>query len=384
MSHRVLFISTLIIFCFFPACRRSNDAKPKETGKTGDIVRLTAAALKEVHIETVTAQAEPFRAAFGIPAKVMTNQDNEALVGSLVQGRVSRLLAKTGDRVRTGQVLMTVDGLEIGSIKAAYLKAKANLDYTDADLRRHKTLSDQNIGSKQSLLEAQAEHEKALAEFNAEDKKIHSIGLSDADVINSNGNEHSAGTLPIRSPIGGVVVERNVVLGQLVDVATNAFRIINTGTVWIDGQLAENRAGAVIGKEQVEFTTSSLPGEIFHGHLQYVSSVLDEQTRSVTVRGEFANGNGALKPLMFGELKIQSGVERNAILLPSEAIMRDGDIMYVFVMKDDTTFEKRPIMIGADQGARIEIVRGIAEGEHVVVKGAFYLKSDLKKEDLGE
>jgi membrane fusion protein, heavy metal efflux system len=366
------------------SCRRGENEKPETTRERADVVTLSSAALREMHFEITRVQAVPFHAMLVVPAKVITNQNNEALVGSLVQGRVSRLHAKAGDHVSAGQILMTVDGLEIGSIKAAYLKAKANLDYAEADLRRHKSLNDQNVGSKQSFLEAQAEHEKARAEFNAEDKKIHAIGLTDDDVLKSNGNDHSAGTLPIRSPISGVIVERSVVLGQLVDATTNAFRIVNTATVWVDGRMPEKDANAVMEKSSVQFTTSSNPNEVFTGNIQYIGAVLDEQTRSLTVRAEFVNKSGALKPLMFGELRIPSGAGHTAILLPAEAIMRDGGKQYVFVQRNDSTFEKRPVTTGANQDALIEITAGLSEGDPVVVKGAFYIKSDLKKEELGE
>ena len=106
-------------------------------------------------------------------------------------------LLNPGDHVRQGQILMNIESLEIGVIKSDFLKAKANLDYYKANYERQKTLNEQNIGSQKSLLEAKSEYEKALAELKSEDKKIHAIGLTDEEILDSKNNsetEHLGGS----------------------------------------------------------------------------------------------------------------------------------------------------------------------------------------------
>ena len=96
-------------------------------------------------------------------------------------------------------------------------------------------------------MESQSEYEKALAEYRAEDKKIHSVGLSDTDINDEKkSEEHTSGTLSIKSSINGIVVERNVVIGQSVDVTTNAFKIINISSVWVDGQVYEKDIAKIL------------------------------------------------------------------------------------------------------------------------------------------
>ena len=182
--------------------------------------------MDETGIETGTAENETLQGVLKIPAKIITDQDYEAKVGSLVQGRVYKVYAKVGDFVKKGQVLMYIEGMEIGEIKAKYMKAKAQLEFTESNYKRQKNLIDQNIGSQKSFHESEAEYYKALAEFNAEDKRIHSIGLSDEDIIGKTGNgnsDHTSGLLAIKSPVSGLVMERNVVIGQFVDVSINDY-----------------------------------------------------------------------------------------------------------------------------------------------------------------
>jgi cobalt-zinc-cadmium efflux system membrane fusion protein len=323
-----------------------------------------------------------------VPARVLADQDNEAQVGSLVAGRVCKVFVKVGDYVKAGEELMRVEGMEIGEIKAKYLSAKANLSFQEKNFERQKKLLEENIGSQKSYLESQSEYEKAAAEFGAERNRIGAIGLSDREIINEkDGHDEDRcrgpATLAIKSPISGLIVERNVVIGQRIDNATNAFRIIDLKSVWVDGQMYEKDIEKVTRGSPVVFQSPAL-GEAFSGTLSYVGQVIDEKTRTMTVRAEFANANGNLKPNMFGELRITAGKKSTAILIPAEALVKMENTDFVFIKKEEFTFEKRPVQTGAAQNDMVAIEKGVKEGERIVTKGAFYLKAELLKGTLGE
>lgn len=376
---------------FLFACGNKEEIKNEAVHNehSGEI-HLSQESLKEINLQTEKVKFRVLNGFMNIPATVIANQDNEAQVGSLVQGRVNKVYVKVGDFVKAGQVMMTVEGLDIGEIKADYLVAKAAFNFAKANYERQKKLFDQKVGSQKSFLESEAEFEKAAAEFKAMDKKIHSIGLSDEDVINNQDTgEHTSGTLSIKSPINGIVVERNVVIGQLVDAYTNAFKVINNSSLWIDGQIYEKDLAGITQKTNALFTTSGYPDENFSGKIIYIGQTIDEVTRTITIRGEFNNPGGKLKPQMFGELKIPIGNNVNAIVIPEEALIKDGDNVYVFVQKDENTkeksgrtFELRGLVLGSSSNKMVEVKEGLIEGENVVVKGVFYLKSELKKEEL--
>jgi cobalt-zinc-cadmium efflux system membrane fusion protein len=387
-----LIIKSFIIFffnllLFFGCGDNSSEIKKEEHPETGHsyIVKISQASIQEIGLQTEIISLKQFTGFMKVPAKVIVNQDFEAQVGSLVQGRVQKVFVKVGDYVKTGQELMHVEGLEIGEIIADYLTSKANLNFQKANIDRQKTLIEQNVGSQKSFLEAQAEYEKALAEFNAQDKKIHSIGLSDEDVTNGKGNhsqEHTSGTLPVKSPINGIVIERNVVIGQLVDGTTNAFKIININSVWVDGQIYEKDINRISERTNVLFTVASYPEEKFAGRINYIGQTIDERSRTITIRAEFRNANGKLKPQMFGEMLIPTDKNSKAILIPAESIVKIDNTDYVFIQNEDSSFEKRQVLIGGTQNELIEIKEGLNENEKVVVKGGFFLKSELMKEEL--
>jgi membrane fusion protein, heavy metal efflux system len=381
-----LMIAAIVIVLLTIGCGGKEEIKKEESKiRKNEIVNLSAESIKQIKLETETITLKPITGYLTIPAKVITNQDNEAQIGSLVQGRVHRVFIKVGDFVKAGQILMDVEGLEIGEIKAGYLKAKANYEFAKADLNRHKILLDQNIGSKQSYYEVESEYQKAYAEFQAEDKKIHSIGLSDEDASGKSENkddDHTSGKLAVRSPINGIVVERNIVIGQLVDATTNAFKVINTNNVWIDGQIYEKDLTKINGKTEAVFTSSSYTNEKFNGRIIYIGQTVDERTRTITVRGEFANSSNKLKPQMFGELKLPVSAIAKAILIPGEALVNEGDQNYLFVQTSDSTFEKRNVITGLTIDNRVEIKEGLKEGDKIVSRGVFYLRGELKKDEL--
>ncbi len=387
---KLLITANVFVFVLI-GCGGKQDPKREESQKEhSEVLKLSAESIKQIKLETETVSLQSFTGYLTIPAKVITNQDNEAQIGSLVQGRVHQVFAKVGDFVKVGQILMTVEGLDVGEIKAGFLIAKAALDYTKANYERQKKLFDEKIGSQKALLESQAEYEKALAEYKAEDKKIHSVGLSDEDVTDGKmSEEHTSGTLPIKSSINGIVVERNVVIGQLVDATTNAFKVINTNTVWVDGQIYEKDITKINQKTNALFTSATYQNEKFNGRIIYIGQTVDEHSRTITVRGEFGNANNKLKPQMFGELKIPAVASAKAIMIPDEAVVKEGGQEYVFVQTSETTtpnggqaFEQRKVITGISVDNRFEIKEGLKEGEKIATKGVFYLKSELKKEEI--
>lgn len=318
------------------------------------------------------------------PAKLMANQDYEAQVGSLVQGRVNKVFVREGEYVNKGQVLMLVEGLEIGEIKSAYLQAKATLDYAKAAYERQKTLFEQNVGSQKSLLESKAEYEKALAEYNAEDKRIHSIGLEHSGLDTTSGTEHIAGVLPINAPIRGIITERNVVIGQLVEANSTAFRIMDTNSLWAEGQIYEKDITKLSGKPKIEFIASAYPNEKFKGEVILIGQTVDEHSRTIKVRASLHNINNKLKPNMFGELFIPISANTKGITMPTDALVKEGNKFYVFLAVNDSTFKKQYVEPGVEFGGMVEIVGGLEKGERIVTKGVFFLKSELMKETFGE
>jgi len=382
-------LASVIIVTVFAGCTKKEYGEKTESAAAGtltDIVKLLPQSIKEINLRTETVMPRTFTKELAVPAKILANQDHEALVGSLVQGRVCRVFAKAGDYVKAGQDLMLVEGLEIGEIKAQFLTASANVDYHKANFERQKKLLEENIGSQKTYLEAQNELEKSIAEYSAQVNRIKTIHLSENEIISQksqSSDNRDFGTLSIKSPISGVVVERNVVIGQSIDVSANAFKIVNLVNVWADGQIYEKDIDKVKENTKVVFISQEFPDDSFTGRISYIGPIIDEKTRTITIRAEFSNESGKLKPQMFGELKIPVS-KTDAFVVPAGALVKMDNADFVFVLKDNETFKRTPIIIGQSQNEFAEIRSGLENGDVVVVNGSSYLKAEMLKATLGE
>jgi cobalt-zinc-cadmium efflux system membrane fusion protein len=170
----------------------------------------------------------------------------------------------------------------------------------------------------------------------------------------------------------------------LVDGTTNAFKIISTASVWIDGQIYEKDITRINQKTKVDFISSTYPGEKFSGSIINIGQTIDERSRTITIRAEFKNPDRKLKPQMFGEMLIPSNENSMAILIPAESIIKIENQDHVFVRLEDFSFQKRKVLTGTLMDELIEIKEGLNEKDQVVTKGAFYLKSESLKDQIEE
>lgn len=379
-----LTITTLLFSCHKQETPQTETIETDNSKST--TVKLSAKSIQEIGLQTEVITPRQFSKEISIPAKIVVNQDNEAQVGSLIQGRVNKVFVKVGDYVKAGQDLMLIEGLEIGEMKAAFLTAKANLDYYKTNFDRQTKLLQENIGSQKAFLEAQNEFEKSSVEYTAQENRIKAIHLNESEFsnqVNQSSAERDLCTLPVKSPINGIVVERNVVIGQSIGEATNAFTVVNLSNVWADGQIYEKDMSIINGKVPVEFKTSVSFSESFNGKVIYIGQTIDEKTRTITIRAEFDNRDGKLKPQMFGEL-IVPVAKTEALVVPAEALAKIENAEYLFVKKDNETFEKVLVAPGQIQNELVEIKSGIKSGDIVVVKGSSYLKAEMMKSSFGE
>jgi RND family efflux transporter MFP subunit len=157
---------------------------------------------------------------------------------------------------------------------------------------------------------------------------------------------------------------------------------VNTSTLWADGQVYEKDVPKFSGKPEITLTVTAFSGEEFRGKVIYVSPIVDEHSRTITIRASIPNRSGRLKPQMFGELHVPIGGTTKGLIVPAECVQKDNVETYVFVATSDTTFERREVSLGATVDSMVEVKDGIKPGERVVVKGSFQLKSELMKEAL--
>jgi cobalt-zinc-cadmium efflux system membrane fusion protein len=228
------------------------------------------------------------------------------------------------------------------------------------------------------LAAAQATARTAAAALGAARDKLSILGKSQGEIaalerVGEMSGIHDVTTL--RAPISGLIASRDVSAGQYVNQGGDkpVMFITDPSRVWLIAQVAETDADAVHVGDVVDVTTPALPGRVFSARIEVVGAGLDPDTHRLPVRATIANPDGALKPQMFASFSIRKAVEGDAILVPSMAVIHEGDTARVWVMRPDKLLAARNVTVGDERDGRIEILSGLRPGEMIVTSGALFV-----------
>jgi cobalt-zinc-cadmium efflux system membrane fusion protein len=360
-----------------PAGEPANAASPPPPTPAKPL-SLTVAAQARNPVKVAPAELAKLAGDIQVVGTVAFHEDHYAVVGPLVPGRISRVSAGVGDKIKRGQVMAEIESSDVGQARAELVSAKARFAAADANLKRETDLAEKKISSSREKELARAQWETEQAGVRAAIMRLRAIGLSQSDIEEASKHD-LGGRVQMRAPISGTVIERKVTLGQAVERATDAFKIADTTHVWVSLDLYEKDLARVHVGQEVEMRTDSLPGETFRGRVAFVVPVIDEATRTAKVRLEFPNPNGALHAgqLVTARIVADSKLATNEVLaVPRSAIEQVEGKTVVFVKAGDA-FERRNVLLGTSGGDRVEVRKGLNPGEMVAVDGAFLLKSEL-------
>jgi cobalt-zinc-cadmium efflux system membrane fusion protein len=354
----------------------------------------TPTSIQNSAIETEIVSSQSIAGVIPATGKILVPENRVAVIGPVNEGRIVRLYAGQGTRVRKGQKLADLESADIDQAEADYLKALA--DYENAvrtstaevklaqeSYDRNKLLYEQKITAGKNLQSAEHDLEVAKAAgessingtkaaLTAARRHLLILGLNDATIDALSKKTDLAATFSLNAPIDGIVVERNATVGASVGTDANVFKIIDLSQVWIDANVFEKDLQRVRPGQEVKLTVPAFPQTTFSGKVIFVDSVVDPDTRTVKVRTEVANPDGRLKPDMFANVQIVTDVNRAAISIPQSAVLNDEGKSVVFVAEGNG-YKKRQVQPGIQNNDRVEIVDGLNAGDKVVVKGNYLL-----------
>lgn len=184
--------------------------------------------------------------------------------------------------------------------------------------------------------------------------------------------------LHIHSPFDGIVTRIGAREGQRVTPETELYTIADLSRVWVYVDVYEDEMPWVQAGDAAEISVTGIPGRVFKGEVSFIYPYLDGKTRTNKVRLEFANEERLLKPEMFANVTLKTTKQINAVVIPSEAVVRSGSGTQVFVAKGDGTFEPRSVELGITTGNRSQIIAGVEAGETVVSSAQFLIDSESK------
>lgn len=350
------------------------------------LVTLTAAQRANAELAFATVEARREAGTLEASAQIEPAAERMAVIASRVPGRILSVKASLGDRVRAGSALVVLDSPDVGQAKADYLSALATASVTRGTATREKQLFDRRISAEREWREAEADALRAEAAARAAENRLHALGVEDSELEALRTERHYDATMTLRSPINGLIAERQAAAGQIVEPMNALLTVVDLREVWTVVDVYEQNIAQVRTGQSVEVVTTAYPNEIFRGRVASVGAVIEAQSRSVKVRITLANPGERLKPGMFATVRIQ-GINSSAtptLYVPSGAVQRDGSRSIVFLPLGDSAFVVREVRVGRRSGDTVEILQGLAAGERIVTAGTFLLKSELRKGELGE
>jgi cobalt-zinc-cadmium efflux system membrane fusion protein len=354
------------------------------TAKEFASLQVAQVALWTFHTEVVT------------DGKIAVNGNSTTPVFSPYSGRVTRLIANIGDKVKRGDPLVALDASEAVQaqndlIAAAGAVESAHAQLNQAELiekRKHaiydaKGASLQDWQQSQSdLVVAQNTSRSAETALTLVKNRLRIQGQPDSEINAIIGSHkiESAATVP--APINGTVTDRQVGLGQFIQsgAANPIFAISNLSSVWLVGNVREADAPAIRRGMPVEVRVLAFPDQVFRARLTYVAPSVDPATRRVTVRAEVDNPDGSLKPEMFASFSIFTDGEQKAPAIPDSAIIYEGQNKRAWVVNPDNSLSLRVIRTGRTSGNKFEVQTGVAAGEKIVTGGTLFIDRAAKGE----
>jgi cobalt-zinc-cadmium efflux system membrane fusion protein len=344
-------------------------------------ITLTAAEEKSIALSTIRVSYRPIRSRLSAMGAVYAPPGRKAIVSYPFAGRVVGVHVKPGDWVRASQPVVTLLSDEVGIAKGEYYRARAAVDLSESSHEREKRLFDRGVGARKSLLLAENELRVARAALDAVEKRLNVLGLSNDQVRALRVDPASEPTIVLRAPISGKVVESTPVLGTMVDASTAILNVLDPSTLCVDAEVYERDLAKLRIGQGVALSVAAYPGETFNGRVCYIADVVSPETRTIIVRTEIGNRDHRLKPGMFASVSFFLSDETRVLALPERAVLDNRDEKLVFVRADDG-YLPQVVQVGIKHEGYYEIVRGLNEGDEVVMNGNFQLKSKLFEDVL--
>jgi len=329
-------------------------------------------------IKTDVVETGSYGSSIRAPGEIKLNSNRIAHIVPQLDGMVKKVLVTQGDEVIQGQLLTIMESRTLAEAKAEYLAANARLTLAKSNFQREEKLFRKKITPEQDYIEARQVYEESQILTQTAKQKLQTLGYTSFEEGALQGSkDRLLSEYRITSPFDGTIIEKHIVLGEAVDQGTELFVIADVDTVWVEFRINQADISKIfhgqrvtIGLSDNRYLTSSI--------LNYISPVVDPETRSILARVDLDNSSGVYRPGLFVNGVIHLDQKNSQVWVPKSSVQLIDDAPGVFVKCSDG-FMLRRVQTGESNGSKIEILSGLEPGEIIVTENAFHLKSELRK-----
>jgi len=318
-------------------------------------------------IETVTVHRQPVSNQLVLAARVMANPTSVVHVYPPISGRVVELKVLPGQEISKAQQIGTLQSSDAAQARSDYQKAKIEAARADLQLQRGKDLLQHQVLAQRDYDDLRALDDADHAELERARQALAILGFD----VNS-----TSDTIPLRSPIAGVVLDVGTAPGELqrsLDNANAIATIANVDSVWVVGDLYPRDLNSIKTGQPANVSVTGYPGMVLRGVINNISDSVDPTSLTLKVRVVLSNPGHKLKPDMYATIAV-TNQKGNAIVVPSTAVIRNGKDTFVFVMDPNNKPVRRDVTLGETHDTTDEVTQGLQDGDRVVSTGAELLR----------
>jgi len=345
-------------------------------------VRLSQSEINRFGIDAEPVEGGVIRLIRELQGRLAVNEDRTAHIVPRVDGIVTEVSSRLGDRVEKGEVLAVIESAGLADLKASYLAAVERCDIAGAAYQREKRLRDDGISSESEYLEAKKAFTEAKIERRSSRQKLLALGFGQEYLQRLHQQSGSIFTeFTVRAPFSGTIIKKHITPGEAVRSDTDIFTITDMDTVWADLQVFQSDAGFLEVGQELEIRSDHGMDPVL-GRISVFNPVVDSDSRTSLARVVLENRSGKLRPGTFITARIAAGSHPADLVLKRDAIQEIDGEYFVFVRNSDG-FEPRRVKLGRSNSEYAQIAGGLEAGELVAVRNSFMLKAELEKSDDG-
>lgn len=332
-------------------------------------VTMTDAQMKNNGVQIAKAGPARIKAALQLTGEVRLNEDRTVRIVPRLGGVVETVSANAGDRVRKGQVLAVVSSQTLADQRSEFLAAQKRMGLARTTFDREKKLWEAKISAEQDYLQAHQSLQEAEIIAQSARQKLASLGAPPAS-----GN---LTRYEIRSPIDGVVTEKNIAAGTVLKDDANIFTVADLSTVWVEMTVYAKDLDAVRTGQSATVKATAFDAEAT-GTISYVGSVVGDQTRTAKARLVLSNPKGTWRPGLPVNVSVAFDAVEVPVAIALDAVQSLHDWTVVFGRYGDQ-FEARLVTLGRKDEKTVEVLSGLNPGEAYAASNSYLIKADIGK-----
>lgn len=325
-----------------------------EAEQTPGTVSLSPQKMQTLGVRTLTVERRALHQQIRASGRIEVDQSRRHVIAPKFDGWIEHLYAnQAGQSLRRGQALMAVYAPELVSTQNEFLIARN---------------AAQNLPGGDSAAAMQRLGDAALA-------RLRNFDIPAAQVEKLRQGQMQR-LLTLRAPANAVVLEPPMAAGSRFKAGETVLTLADLSKVWLVAEVPTLDSASVAIGQTVGFTSAALPGQRFEGQISFVDPMLDAGMRTLEVRIELDNAEGVLRPALYGDVIIEVGSGEARLLVPRSAVLDSGSRQLVFVEVSPGRFEPRSVTLGARAGRDVVVLKGLGEGEAIVVAANFLIDAE--------